>query len=423
MIATTQLRSPGPEAGAAHTPSDPSRLPADAGPRRRRRARAGAALGMTAAMLAGLGFDAAGASGPLRSPAGQPANDRLVAVGDAPGGDLPVQGQVVAVAADHGGGEVVAATSGGEIWAVQPDGAPARLASLDLPKTVGIALAAPDQGWAAASDGNVRPFGGAPDLGRAGPVLNAPVVGIEATPSGEGYWLVAADGGVFGFGDATFHGSTGHIRLNAPIVDLVTTPSGDGYWLVAVDGGVFVFGDAGFHGSAARVPLNEPIIGGAASASGEGYWLVATDGGVFTFGDAGFVGAAVSLLAEWEAAGRGDGRVVGLAPAVHGRGYTLAVAITPPPQAPPSPIAGLSPERIAAFDRLAQCESSGNWAANTGNGYYGGLQFKQATWQAYGGRSMPHLVSREEQIAVADRLQAARGWGQWPACTRRFGWR
>ncbi len=81
--------------------------------------------------------------------------------------------------------------------------------------------------------------------------LNKPACAILPTPSGKGYRIVAADGGVFSFGDATFHGSLAAVALNAPIVDAAATPSGAGYWLLAADGGVFSFGDAGFHGSAA----------------------------------------------------------------------------------------------------------------------------------------------------------------------------
>jgi resuscitation-promoting factor RpfB len=73
------------------------------------------------------------------------------------------------------------------------------------------------------------------------------------------------------------------------------------------------------------------------------------------------------------------------------------------------------------WDQLAQCESGGNWAINTGNGYYGGLQFTLSTWQAYGGTGYPHEASREEQIAVAERVQAGQGWGAWPACAAELG--
>jgi resuscitation-promoting factor RpfB len=74
------------------------------------------------------------------------------------------------------------------------------------------------------------------------------------------------------------------------------------------------------------------------------------------------------------------------------------------------------------WDRLAQCESNGNWAINTGNGYYGGLQFSASTWRAYGGTGLPHEHSRAEQIRVAEVLRAAEGgYGAWPTCSRRLG--
>ena len=164
--------------------------------------------------------------------------------------------------------------------------------------------------WLAGSDGNVYPLG---DAGLQMPGAPAslvdlhvhpahPIVGIAATPnagsagegggtSGLGYWLVASDGGVFSFGDATFHGSTGAMRLNKPVVGIASTPDGGGYWLVASDGGVFSFGDATFHGSTGAMHLNKPIVGMAATADGKGYWLVASDGGVFSFGDATFAGS------------------------------------------------------------------------------------------------------------------------------------
>ena len=74
------------------------------------------------------------------------------------------------------------------------------------------------------------------------------------------------------------------------------------------------------------------------------------------------------------------------------------------------------------WDSLAQCESGGNWAINTGNGYYGGLQFNLGTWRAYGGTGYPHQASRETQIAVATRLRnATGGYGSWPACAAKLG--
>jgi hypothetical protein len=76
------------------------------------------------------------------------------------------------------------------------------------------------------------------------------------------------------------------------------------------------------------------------------------------------------------------------------------------------------------WDRIAACESGGNWSINTGNGYYGGLQFTQSTWNAYGGQayaSRADLASRDAQIAVAQRVQAAQGWGAWPVCSYKAG--
>ena len=124
----------------------------------------------------------------------------------------------------------------------------------------------------------------------SGPVT--PGVDAISTPVfGKGYWTVAANGGVFTFGDAQFYGSMGGHPLNKPIVGMAATPDGKGYWEVASDGGIFSFGDAHFYGSMGGHPLNAPVIGMAATPDGHGYWLVAADGGVFTFGDAPFEGS------------------------------------------------------------------------------------------------------------------------------------
>jgi len=75
----------------------------------------------------------------------------------------------------------------------------------------------------------------------------------------------------------------------------------------------------------------------------------------------------------------------------------------------------------SVWDKVAQCESGGNWNTNTGNGYYGGLQFSAGTWRAYGGTGSAHNASREQQIAVAERVLAGQGWGAWPVCSRKAG--
>jgi hypothetical protein len=170
--------------------------------------------------------------------------------------------------------------------------------------------------WVTTSDGQVFAFGEAGSFGStAGQRLNAPVLGMAATPAQRGYWLLAADGGIFSFGDARFFGSTGAVRLNQPVVGMASTPSGQGYWLVARDGGIFAFGDAAFYGSTGAIRLNQPIVGMATTPTGRGYWLVAADGGIFAFGDAAFRGSTGAI--------RLNSPIVGMAAASDGSGYWL----------------------------------------------------------------------------------------------------
>jgi LysM repeat protein len=78
----------------------------------------------------------------------------------------------------------------------------------------------------------------------------------------------------------------------------------------------------------------------------------------------------------------------------------------------------------AQWDKLAQCESGGNWHINTGNGFYGGVQFTNSTWRAFGGSayaSRADLATREQQIVVANKVLAGQGWGAWPSCSRKMG--
>jgi LysM repeat protein len=77
----------------------------------------------------------------------------------------------------------------------------------------------------------------------------------------------------------------------------------------------------------------------------------------------------------------------------------------------------------SVWDRLAQCESGGNWNTNTGNGFYGGLQFTQSSWRAAGGSGSPQSAGRSEQIRVAQNLQRMQGWGAWPTCSSKVGLR
>jgi resuscitation-promoting factor RpfA len=88
------------------------------------------------------------------------------------------------------------------------------------------------------------------------------------------------------------------------------------------------------------------------------------------------------------------------------------------------PVSSASAAPVEEWDRLAQCESSGNWAINTGNGYYGGLQFNPRTWTSFGGgayAATANLATREQQIVVAERVLERQGWGAWPSCSRKLG--
>jgi parallel beta-helix repeat protein len=198
------------------------------------------------------------------------------------------------------------AASDGEVFSFGDAGFYGSMGSQHLnAPVVGLAPSL-DQGgyWLAGADGGVFSFGDAGFYGSmGGQHLNAPVVAIAPTPvapappggnsqpAGKGYWLAAADGGVFSFGDAAFYGSMGDQHLNAPVVAIAPTPDGHGYWLAAADGGVFSFGDAAFYGSMGDQHLNAPIVSITPTPDGHGYWLAAADGGVFSFGDAGFYGS------------------------------------------------------------------------------------------------------------------------------------
>jgi len=151
--------------------------------------------------------------------------------------------------------------------------------------------------------------------GHGGVALNGSPVGMAATPTGQGYWEVRSDGGVFSFGDAQFYGSTGALHLAAPIIGITATPTGGGYWLYAADGGVFSFGDAVFYGSTGAIHLAAPIVGMAANPAGPGYWLAAADGGVFSFGNARFYGSTGNLQLA--------APVMSMTSAANGRGYWM----------------------------------------------------------------------------------------------------
>lgn len=101
---------------------------------------------------------------------------------------------------------------------------------------------------------------------------------------------------------------------------------------------------------------------------------------------------------------------------------TPAQAATPAVAAPrQTQAANFAPSDGSVWDRIAACESGGNWAINTGNGFYGGLQFTLSSWAAVGGSGLPSNASREEQIMRGQMLQARQGWGAWPVCSVKAG--
>jgi hypothetical protein len=181
-----------------------------------------------------------------------------------------------------------------------------------------LSILAPRGYWLAAADGGIFSYGATFQGSHGGSPLNKPIVGIASTPDGNGYWLVASDGGVFSYGDASFYGSHGGSPLNQPVVGIASTPDGKGYWLVAADGGIFSYGDATFYGSHGGSPLNKPVVGIASTPDGKGYWLVASDGGIFSYGDATFYGShGGSPLNK---------PVVGIASTPDGKGYWLVAS-------------------------------------------------------------------------------------------------
>lgn len=149
---------------------------------------------------------------------------------------------------------------------------------------VDIAFAGGEGGyWLLAEDGTVHGFGHAPALGSD---AGTGFVAIASTPTGRGYWTATADGRVFAHGDAPPLPGVSELALRGPIVGIESTSTGRGLTLAAADGGVFTVGDAAFFGSAAAVPLAAPVVDVEVTADGRGYWLASADGGVFAFGSA-----------------------------------------------------------------------------------------------------------------------------------------
>lgn len=305
--------------------------------------------------------------------------------------------------------------------------------------------------WLVGAGGNVVTVGDASALGRTDQIpLRAPVVGLVPASHGVGYWMVSADGAVFSFGAAIYHGSVPALMPGDKVVGLAATTDASGYWLATSTGKVIAYGDAANLGAPVERPLTAAVVAVASTSTGAGYWVVTADGHVFQFGDAANHGSAGSA-----ALARGD-RVVGLAPTTDNGGYWLATAngaVLPFGNAAAigslagslhSPVVGIAADRAAngfwlttasspppaasypgragrysgsggggAWACIRQHESGGNYATNTGNGYYGAYQFSVSAWRAAGGQGLPSQASPAEQDRRAQILRQQSGWGQW----------
>jgi hypothetical protein len=258
----------------------------------------------------------------------------------------------------------------------------------------------PEGYWLVGSDGGIFSFGAASFYGSMGGIpLQRPVVGIVSTPAGKGYWLVGSDGGVFAFGDAGYFGSIPGLgihpadsglpnSLEAPIVGIVSSNDGQGYFMVASDGGVFAFGDATFAGSC-------PGIGGCSGAAVavvpgqeyQGYWLVTATGHVYDFGVPKFgepgpqsspiTSASISIDEYGDFVGGyyildGNGQVFAYGAAANGANRLIE-------SVPPGQAGGTNP--ATAIATPLEYTDDGNWVA-TANGsvfafggapYFGGM--------------------------------------------------
>ena len=197
-------------------------------------------------------------------------------------------------------------------------------------------------------------------------------------PAPHGYWLVGSDGGIFTFGSAQFHGSTGSLHLQRPVVGIVPTTDRGGYWLDASDGGIFAFGDAGFYGSIPGLglnpagsgrpnSLNAPIVGMVPSADGGGYFMVSSDGGVFAFGDAHFAGSCPGI-------GGCSGAAVAVMPDASGNGYWLVTQTGHVYTFGDAPYFGApGPENVPVTSAVRTPDGRGYWIlyANGAISYFG----------------------------------------------------
>jgi cell wall-associated NlpC family hydrolase len=231
-------------------------------------------------------------------------------------------------------------------------------------------VTAPTDGyWVVNSTGAVGAAGGAPVLGslRQHQRLDRSVVGMAATPDGQGYWLATAGGGVFSFGDARFFGSASSLRMlhasAGRVVGIAAAPGGHGYWLAAANGEVYSYGSARYLG-VADLRGRGYVVGIAASPHGMGYWLATSKGEVYSFGTARYHGGAAR-------AGR---HVVSITATPQGGGYWLTSAggaVMPFGDAADRGAAAPSTRSAPIVGMAALLDGRGYWVANRQGTAYG----------------------------------------------------
>jgi sugar lactone lactonase YvrE len=176
--------------------------------------------------------------------------------------------------------------------------------------------------WMLGADGRVWGFGDAKSLGDVVGRMpaGAKAIHIEPTPSFGGYWINDDRGGVWAFGDAVGHGGilSSALQAGETVTSLSATPDGQGYWLFTSRGRVFTKGTAKHLGDLANVKLNGPVQSSIPTPSGLGYYMVGSDGGVFTFGDAAFHGSTGNVKLNKP--------VMSLVPSRSGKGYWLVAS-------------------------------------------------------------------------------------------------
>ncbi|HEY1653388.1 MAG TPA: hypothetical protein VGG09_15995 [Acidimicrobiales bacterium] len=228
--------------------------------------------------------------------------------------------------------------------------------------------------WLVGSDGGIFNYGSAGFYGSTGSmVLQRPVVGMVTTPGGTGYWLTASDGGVFSFGQTKFYGSLPGLgfkpfgsglpnALVLPVVGMVPSYDDNGYFMVAADGGIFAFGDAKFEGSCYDIggcTQNGLAVAVMPDATGNGYWVVSSLGSVYGFGDAPYLGGPPPSF----------GSVVSAVATPDGKGYVILASngalygLGDAPFTGEMPAGPLSAANGGAAAVMLDAQNNGGWVA------------------------------------------------------------